>query len=78
MFGHNPIHWTAKKKPTVARSSTEAEYRSLASTAVEITWLRMLIYELKLPLNDIPTLSCDNILAISLASNPVFHARTRN
>ncbi|XP_021802647.1 uncharacterized protein LOC110746719 [Prunus avium] len=38
-FGPNLISWSAKKQPTVARSSTEAEYRSLAITAAELTWI---------------------------------------
>ena len=35
-FGSNPISWPTKRQHTVARSSTEAEYRSLAHTAAEI------------------------------------------
>lgn len=77
-FGSNLIAWCAKKHHTVARSSTEAEYRSLALTAAEITW----VHQLLLDLNVSPTLPhlvwCDNKSAISLASNPVFHARTKH
>ena len=32
-LGHSPITWSAKKQPTVSHSSTEAEYRALASAA---------------------------------------------
>uniref|UniRef100_A0A2N9FUI9 Reverse transcriptase Ty1/copia-type domain-containing protein n=1 Tax=Fagus sylvatica TaxID=28930 RepID=A0A2N9FUI9_FAGSY len=39
-LGNNPITWLAKKQHTVSRSSTEAEYRSLASGAAELSWIR--------------------------------------
>ncbi|XP_028074887.1 uncharacterized protein LOC114277205 [Camellia sinensis] len=35
-LGPNLISWTAKKQPTVSRSSSEAEYRALALTSVEL------------------------------------------
>ncbi|XP_026428727.1 uncharacterized protein LOC113324645 [Papaver somniferum] len=37
-FSNNPISWSAKKQPTVSRSSTEDEYKCLVSTAVEVLW----------------------------------------
>ncbi|KAM1941804.1 hypothetical protein ACFX13_029341 [Malus domestica] len=77
-LGSNLISWSAKKQQTVARSSTEAEYRSLALTAAEITWICKIFKDLTFPLSHPPTLWCDNVSAISLASNHVFHARTKH
>ncbi|XP_021971100.1 uncharacterized mitochondrial protein AtMg00810-like [Helianthus annuus] len=35
-LGGNLISWSAKKQPTVAKSSCESEYRAMANTAAEI------------------------------------------
>ena len=62
----------------VARSSTEAEYRSLALAASEVAWLNSLLGELKIKENASPGIWVDNMSAIALASNPVMHARTKH
>jgi hypothetical protein len=45
-LGNNLISWSCKKQATVACSSTEVEYKSLAKTVVELSWLKSLIFEL--------------------------------
>ena len=77
-LGNSLVSWSAKKQAVISRSSTESEYRSLALTAATLFWLRMLFKELQVPLPSIPILWCDNVSALALASNPVFHARTKH
>uniref|UniRef100_A0A2N9FUI2 Integrase catalytic domain-containing protein n=1 Tax=Fagus sylvatica TaxID=28930 RepID=A0A2N9FUI2_FAGSY len=77
-LGHNAITWSAKKQATVSRSSTESEYRALAIASVELCWVRCLFKDLGIFLTDPPTLWCDNVSALAIASNPVFHARTKH
>lgn len=48
MLNGGPISWCSKKQPTVALSSTEAEYIALTLAAKEATWLRLLLTELGL------------------------------
>ncbi|PKU64979.1 Retrovirus-related Pol polyprotein from transposon TNT 1-94 [Dendrobium catenatum] len=77
-LGNSIVSWSVKKQTTVARSSTEAEYRALASAATEVIWTRQLLQELGHPQQSPTTLFCDNVSAIALANNPVFHARTKH
>jgi hypothetical protein len=77
-LGSNLISWSARKQPTVSRSSTEAKYKALANATAEIIRVRTLLRELRVsqPQEDIRW--CDNIGATYLATNPVFHARTKH
>ncbi|PKU80138.1 Retrovirus-related Pol polyprotein from transposon TNT 1-94 [Dendrobium catenatum] len=77
-LGSSIVSWSVKKQNAVARSSTEAEYRALASAAAEVTWLRRLLQELNCTQQTATTILCDNTSAIALANNPVLHARTKH
>jgi hypothetical protein len=77
-LGSNLVSWSARKQKTVSRSSTESEYKALADTVAELTWLQTLLRELHVPVQSIPTLWCDNLSANYLSANPVFHARTKH
>ncbi|XP_059626128.1 uncharacterized mitochondrial protein AtMg00810-like [Cornus florida] len=77
-FGANCVSWCSKKQPTVARSSSEAEYQSMASTTAEITWLTFLLRDIGITLCQPPQLFCDNISALHMSVNPMFHARSKH
>ena len=50
----------------------------MAFATAELCWHCMLFKELGLFLHAPPTLWCDNLGALALAFNPVFHARTKH
>uniref|UniRef100_A0A803PPQ7 Retrovirus-related Pol polyprotein from transposon TNT 1-94 n=1 Tax=Cannabis sativa TaxID=3483 RepID=A0A803PPQ7_CANSA len=66
------------RKSIIACSSTEFEYRALAQVAAKITWLESLLKEIHFTQPSIPVIWCDNMSANALASNPVYHARTKH
>ena len=77
-YGKNLISWCSKKQPIVSRSSTEAEYRSLAQTVCAVQWVSSLLHELGIRCSSTPFIWVDNISMIALASNPVLHARSKH
>lgn len=77
-LGKTPISWSAKKQTGVARSSTEAEYRSVANASAEIRWICNILTELGITLPAPPVVYCDNLGATFLCANPVFHTRMKH
>lgn len=78
LLGHNPIFWQAKKQNSVSKSSTEAEYKALAHTPVDIAWVRNILKDLKVNLSAPSVIHCDNMSAIALSANPMFHSRIKH
>ena len=72
------MSWRSKKQSVVARSSAEAEFRSMAHGVCELLWLRTMLDELGYPVREPMKLYCDNKAAISIAHNPVQHDRTKH
>lgn len=77
-LGSNCVSWSAKKQPTVSRSSAEAEYRALASTTAELTKVSFILRDIGIYQNRPQILFCDNISALHMTVNPVFHSRTKH
>ena len=62
----------------VSRSTAESEYRSSAMLTADITWIRSLLSELKVPLQKTPVIWCDNLSTIDMYANSVLHDRTKH
>ena len=77
-LGSNLVSWTARKQPSVSRSSTEAEYKALANATAELLWIQKLLTEIGIHHPPRARLWCDNLGATYLSANTVFHARTKH
>nr|GEW64887.1 ribonuclease H-like domain-containing protein [Tanacetum cinerariifolium] len=77
-LGNNLLFMSAKRQPTLSRSSAEAEYHGVANAVAETCWLRNLLRELHTPLSFATLIYYDNVSAVYLSSNPVQHQCTKH
>ncbi|XP_071712658.1 uncharacterized mitochondrial protein AtMg00810-like [Rutidosis leptorrhynchoides] len=66
-LGDNLISWSSKRKPTLTRSSVEAEYRGAANAVSDTFWIRSLKLELHCPINKATHVFFDNVSDIFLS-----------
>lgn len=73
------ITWESKKQPSIALSSTEAEFVALSTAAREAVYLKRLLSEIKYYDGSQPILVYgDNLGAQCMAKNPVLHGRSKH
>ncbi|GJY33991.1 retrovirus-related pol polyprotein from transposon TNT 1-94 [Tanacetum coccineum] len=75
-IGNSVVSWKATLQPSVALSTTEAEYMALTEAAKKGIWLKCLIGDLGFP-QDQATAFCDSISAICLAKDQVYLDQTK-
>ncbi|XP_013589440.1 PREDICTED: uncharacterized mitochondrial protein AtMg00810-like [Brassica oleracea var. oleracea] len=77
-LGSHPISWSAKKQNGVACSSMEAEYRAIANTAAELSWICSILTEIRVAIPSPLVVFRDNVGATFLCANPIFHLRMKH
>lgn len=72
------ITWNTRRQPTIALSTTEAEFMSMVCATQEALWLKQLLSELFTSYDLVVKIFCDNKGAIQLAKNNAFSARSKH
>lgn len=79
LFQGGSICWNSKRQPTVALSTTEAEYMSLSACTQEALWLKQLQEEFWPHLRHQPiVVYCDNQSCIKLSGTDGYNCRTKH
>jgi hypothetical protein len=73
-----PISWKSRLQPTVALSSTEAEYMALSSAAQEAIYLKSIGSDFKMNTKNPIIIREDNQGAIAMSLNPVDHKASKH
>jgi hypothetical protein len=77
MLNGGAISWSSKLQPTVAVSSTEAEYMAAAFAVKEALWLRKLSFEFNLPIAPVPIYG-DNQSTLKQLKHPIATTRSKH
>ena len=76
--GGNLVSWKSKKQRVVSCSSAKSEYGAMTRSVREIMWLHQLLLAVSIEIPVLAKFWCDNLVAFHIASNPVFHERTKH
>ena len=77
-LGEGTISWSSKRQPTIALSTTEAEYMAASQSAKEGIWLRQLMADVGCVQERATMIMCDNQSCIALTKNPKHHSCTKH
>lgn len=74
LVANNLVSWKSKKQSVIAISRTKAEYHAMANGTYELLWLKIQLSKQGNIKSFVPmNLHCDNVVAIHIASNPMYH-----
>lgn len=73
-LGGNIMSWYSKKQPTIALSTTKAEYIAGAGCSTQMLWMKSQLEDYQIHESNIP-IFCDNTSAICLSKNPILRSK---
>ncbi|GJT16148.1 hypothetical protein Tco_0874854 [Tanacetum coccineum] len=77
-LGNSLANWKSKKESELAKYSAKAEYRALNLVTCEVKWIMKILNELNVKVSLPVIINYDNSSAIQIATNTVFHERTKH
>ncbi|KAG5874445.1 hypothetical protein JTB14_016993 [Gonioctena quinquepunctata] len=77
VFG-NPVSWTTRKQPLVDTSSFEAEYIALSETIKEVIWMKSIMKDFKIIIQEPIYIWKDNHSVIALTKLNQVNKRSKH
>ena len=78
---NNLVSWFSKKHNNISLSIMEAEYSTVSNICSQLIWMKSMLQDYGVA-QDVAsssmTLYCDNIIAINIFKNLVWHSRTKH
>ena len=77
-LGSGVWSWSTKKQTIVALSSAEAEYVAAARATAQAVWLKRVLRDLNMKIDEPVNIYSDSKAAIAISENPISHNRTKH
>jgi hypothetical protein len=77
-LGNTCISWKSKLQPTVAKSTTEAEYMAISDTCDELLYLKHIATDMGIDVSAAITIKEDNQGCIAISKNNIINSRTKH
>jgi len=78
MLGKTVCLWSSKKQLIIALSTCEVEHVTVATSTCQSVWLSNIMTQIGINLDVLINIYFDNVSAINLAKNSVFHQRSKH
>ena len=78
MINNSPVIFKSKVQQSVALSTAEAEYIAISLCIQEVMWVKSLLSELKVRIDDSVVMHEDNQSAIAIANNDGYQSRAKH
>lgn len=72
------VSWSSRKQDIVSTSTTEAEFYALSEAVKEVQWLRNILHDFHVNINDPIVINSDNQSTIKMVENSKFSSRTKH
>ena len=77
-LGNRLVSWLSKKQDCIAQSTAESEYVATANNCTQVIWMKQMLKDIGVLLEEPIVIYCDNTSTINMSKNQVMHSKTKH
>ena len=76
-LGGRLVSCLRKKQDCISHSTTKAEYVTEANNCNQVVWMKQMLKDIRIEVNEPIVIHCDNISTMNMSKNPMLHSKTK-